>query len=68
MEDRQRQIREDIAKGVEILKGRKQQQKKDLDLEAQLKEILQKEGLFAVALVSELKCVTVNRFRFTSFF
>ena len=50
VEDRQRQIREDMAKGVEITRGRKEQQKKDLDLEAQLKEILQKEGLFAVKL------------------
>ena len=41
VEDRQRQIREDMAKGVQISRGRKQWQKKDLDLEAQLKEILQ---------------------------
>ena len=47
---REKDISDDIAEGVEITRSRKKQQKTDIELKAQRKDILKREGLFSVKL------------------
>ena len=47
---REKDISDDIAEGVEITRSRRKQQKTDIELKVQVKDIMKREGLFSVKL------------------